>query len=108
MSEFLAEHGWLVAGVLAAGFASGFAGGLFGIGGGIVTVPALYAVFVTIGVSEDPALKSAIGTSLAVIIVTSVRSLATHHRAGHVDMRVLGEGCRDIVGLGVGHATFSD
>jgi len=89
MAEFFALHGWLFAAVLAAGFVSGYAGGLFGIGGGIVTVPALYAVFHSFDVSEEASLKSAIGTSLAVIIVTTLRSLSTHHRAGHVDTRIL-------------------
>lgn len=79
----------MIVGVLIAGIAAGFAGGLFGIGGGIVTVPALYAVFQSLNVPDGPSLKTAIGTSLAVIIVTSIRSLMTHHRAGHVDHHVL-------------------
>jgi uncharacterized membrane protein YfcA len=82
---FLAEHWELVAALFAAGFASGFAGGLFGIGGGIITTPALYAIFKLLDYAAGPSFKTAIGTSLAVIIVTSIRSLATHHRAGHVD-----------------------
>lgn len=89
MIDFLASNPAMIAGVLAAGFASGFAGGLFGIGGGIITVPALYAVFQAVGVDDAGSLKTAIGTSLGVIIVTSLRALATHHRAGHVDMAVL-------------------
>ncbi|MFQ5562741.1 MAG: sulfite exporter TauE/SafE family protein [Parvularculaceae bacterium] len=79
----------LLIAVLAAGFAAGFAGGLFGIGGGIVTVPALYAVFTALGAGEDPSLKAAIGTSLSIIIVTSLRALMTHHAAGHVDLKLL-------------------
>lgn len=86
---FFSEHAVLLVGVLVAGFAAGFAGGLFGIGGGIVTVPALYAAFRALGVEDGPSLKTAIGTSLAVIIVTSIRSLMTHHRAGHVDAEML-------------------
>ncbi|MEQ1932104.1 MAG: sulfite exporter TauE/SafE family protein [Parvularculaceae bacterium] len=87
--ENLASHAPLIAGVLAAGLAAGFASGLFGIGGGVVTVPALYAAFRSIGVADDASLKSAIGTSLAVIIVSSIRSLITHRRSGHVDGRIL-------------------
>lgn len=87
--SLLAEHWVLIVALLAAGFASGFAGGLFGIGGGVITTPALYAIFHLLGYAEGPSLKTAIGTSLAVIIVTSVRSLATHHRAGHVDGEML-------------------
>lgn len=78
-----------VAAVIAAGIAAGFAGGLFGIGGGVVTVPALYALFRTTGAGDDASLKTAIGTSLAVIVVTSIRSLAEHRRAGVVDGEVL-------------------
>jgi uncharacterized membrane protein YfcA len=87
--EFVTSHVGLVAGVLVAGLAAGFAGGLFGIGGGVVTVPALYAVFRSLGIANDASLKTAIGTSLAVIIVTSLRSLITHWDAGHVDGRIL-------------------
>jgi uncharacterized membrane protein YfcA len=87
--SFLAEHGFLILAVLAAGVAAGFAGGLFGIGGGIVTVPALYAVFHSYNIAEGPSLKTAIGTSLAVIIATSLASLSAHRRAGQVDMRIL-------------------
>lgn len=87
--DFLADHSLLIAGVLVAGFFAGFAGGLFGIGGGIITVPALYAVFQSLGVGEAASLKTAIGTSLSVIVVSSLRSLMTHHRAGHVDGEIL-------------------
>ncbi len=87
MSEILDP--FYVAAVLAAGLAAGFAGGLFGIGGGVVTVPALYALFRAVGAGDDASLKTAIGTSLAVIVVTSVRALAEHRRAGAVDGEVL-------------------
>lgn len=87
--EFLQDHSLLIAGVLIAGLAAGFAGGLFGIGGGIVTVPALYAVFQTLGVDDGPSLKTAIGTSLGVIIITSLRALSAHHKAGQVDAEML-------------------
>lgn len=87
--EFLAGHWPLIVALLAVGFASGFAGGLFGVGGGIITTPALYAVFQTLGYSDEASLKTAIGTSLGLIVVISARSLATHHRAGHVDGEML-------------------
>ena len=85
----IVDHAPLVLGVLLAGLAAGFAGGLFGIGGGVVTVPALYAAFRSIGVADDAALKTAIGTSLGVIVVSSIRSLIAHRRSGHVDARIL-------------------
>lgn len=89
MISFFAENIGLLGLLVVAGFAAGYAGGLFGIGGGIIMVPAIYAVFQTLGVGEAQSLKTAIGTSLGVIIVTSLRSLMTHHCAGHVDREVL-------------------
>ena len=101
MIEFITSNPLLISGVLVAGFAAGYAGGLFGIGGGIITVPALYAVFTAIGVDEAQSLKTAIGTSLGVIIVTSIRALMTHHRAGHVDGEIL-RGWAPWIALGAG------
>lgn len=89
MADFLTMSPWLLVFLLAAGAGAGFLGGLFGIGGGIVIVPTLYAVFQAMGVGEAESLKTAIGTSLSVIIVTSVRALMTHRRAGHVDIDFL-------------------
>lgn len=99
--DFIANYWVLFVGLLAVGFASGFAGGLFGIGGGIITTPALYAVFQALGFDDAVSLKTAIGTSLAVIIVTSIRSLTTHHRAGHVDGEML-RAWAPWIGLGAG------
>ena len=80
---------WFVAGLIAAGLAAGFVGGLFGIGGGAVIVPALYLVFTALGVDESVRMHVAIGTSLSTIIATSWRSLAAHSKAGAVDFEVL-------------------
>ncbi|RFB06053.1 sulfite exporter TauE/SafE family protein [Parvularcula marina] len=71
------------------GLGAGFAGGLFGIGGGVVIVPALYAAFTGMGMAEDEAIKTAIATSMATIIVTSIRSVMRHHRHDNVDWPVL-------------------
>lgn len=85
----LTVYGLLFAGLILAGCATGFAAGLFGIGGGIITVPVLYGVYQAAGSGDEVSLKVAIGTSLALIIVTAARSLQTHHDAGHVDRHVL-------------------
>ncbi|GAM99965.1 hypothetical protein U91I_03623 [alpha proteobacterium U9-1i] len=78
-----------IAGLLAAGLVAGFIGGLFGVGGGVVIVPALYVVFSALNVDESVRMHLAIGTSLSTIISTSWRSLATHTKAGAVDFAVL-------------------
>lgn len=83
------DYGVLLALLAGAGLASGFAGGLFGIGGGIVSVPALYFVFQAVGADDAISLKVALGSSLAVVIVTSWRALHTHGKVGNVDYQML-------------------
>ena len=75
--------------LLGAGALAGLLGGLFGIGGGVVVVPALYAVLTAMAVPEDSRIKLAIGTSLATIVITSMRSLRAHLRTGKVDTDLL-------------------
>jgi uncharacterized membrane protein YfcA len=83
------EFIWFVAALVGAGLFAGFVGGLFGIGGGVVVVPALFYVFTALGVDEGVRMHVAVGTSLATIISTSWRSLAAHTKAGAVDFSVL-------------------
>lgn len=68
---------------------SGFASGLFGIGGGAVMVPALHYAFKAIGVADSTVMHAAVATSAAVIIVNSWRSVRKHHSRGAVDMDIL-------------------
>ncbi|NGP52790.1 sulfite exporter TauE/SafE family protein [Thioalkalivibrio sp. XN8] len=65
----------------AIGAVSGLLAGLFGIGGGLVIVPALNAAFVAGLVAVDPAIRMhvAIGSSLAVIVFTALSSVRAHH-----------------------------
>lgn len=84
-----AELMTLVAALLAAGVASGVLAGLFGVGGGTVIVPVLYEIFRVIGVPEDVRMPLCVGTSLAIIIPTSIRSFRGHLTKGAVDMPVL-------------------
>jgi uncharacterized protein len=79
----------LLAALIAAGLSAGFAAGLFGIGGGFVVVPALMAVYTFFGVDHSVIAHVAIGTSLATIIVTSLRSVQAHAERGAVDFEVL-------------------
>ena len=83
--EALSEAWPFLGALVIAGLLAGFAGGLFGIGGGVILVPVLYALLGFAEVSEDIRLPMAIGTSLAVIIVTAASSLNAHRRSGEVD-----------------------
>jgi uncharacterized membrane protein YfcA len=75
--------------LIAAGALSGFMAGLFGIGGGAVLVPVFYECFRLAGVPLEVRMPLCIGTSLAVIIPTSIRSFRAHYLRGAVDLDVL-------------------
>ncbi len=66
------------------GACSGLLAGLFGIGGGLIIVPVLVYSFRAQGVPADVLTHLAVGTSLAVILFTSVNSVLAHHKRGAV------------------------
>jgi len=68
---------------------AGFAAGLFGIGGGLITVPILYYIFNNAGINPTYLMHLAVGTSFAIIIPTSIVSVITHHQHKAVDFRVV-------------------
>src|SRR5262249_43744759 len=70
--------------VVVAGGLSGILSGLFGIGGGAVIVPALYEVFRILDVPEGVRMQLCIGTSLAIMVPTSIRSYLAHRSKGAV------------------------
>lgn len=79
----------LAAALLIAGAITGVLSGLFGVGGGAVLVPVLFEVFGFAGVDESIRLPLSIGTSLAVIIPTSIRSFRGHFAREVVDTTIL-------------------
>jgi uncharacterized membrane protein YfcA len=85
----LGELAWLAAAIVAGGVVSGFLAGLFGIGGGAIIVPVLYEVFRVIGVPDEIRMQLCIGTSLAIIIPTTIRSFVAHRARGAVMPDVL-------------------
>ncbi|MGE0053509.1 MAG: sulfite exporter TauE/SafE family protein [Hyphomicrobium sp.] len=78
----------LIAGLAGAGFATGFLAGLLGVGGGAFLVPVLYELFSHYGVDESVRMHMVLGTSLAVIVPTSLRSFSGHYAKGAVDMDI--------------------
>ncbi len=73
----------------AVGALCGFFAGLFGIGGGAVLVPVFYECFRLAGVPLQVRMPLCIGTSLAIIIPTSISSFRSHYLRGAVDMDIL-------------------
>src|ERR1700743_800095 len=75
--------------LVAVGALSGFLAGLFGIGGGAILVPVFYECLRLAGVPLEVRMPLCVGTSLAVIIPTSIRSFRAHYARGAVDMSIL-------------------
>lgn len=73
----------------AIGAFAGILAGLLGVGGGIVLVPAFFYAFTTLGFAGPNLMQVCLATSLATIIVTSLRSVMSHNRKGAVDWSVL-------------------
>ena len=74
--------------LLLSGAVAGTLAGLLGIGGGVIIVPIVTLLFEGHGVPHGTAIKLALGTSLATIVVTAISSIYTHHRKGAVDWKL--------------------
>ena len=88
------DLGWgeiagFAAAVVVSGIFSGLLAGLFGIGGGAVVVPVFYQVFGLLNVDESVRMHLSVGSSLAIIIPTAIRSFAAHRARGAVDIELL-------------------
>src|SRR5262250_2646517 len=79
----------LAALLVVTGALAGFLAGVFGIGGGAILVPVFYECFRLAGVPLEVRMPLCIGTSLAVIIPTSIRSYRGHRARGAVDTEVV-------------------
>ena len=76
-----------VLGVAAA--VAGFMAGLLGVGGGIIMVPALYYAFTVLDFDIVTRMHLSVGTSLAIIIPTSIISTKTHMEYDAVDFKMV-------------------
>src|SRR5829696_1236728 len=75
--------------LVAVGALAGFFAGIFGIGGGAILVPVFYECFRLAGVPLEVRMPLCIGTSLAIIIPTSISSFRAHYKRGAVDLEIL-------------------
>jgi uncharacterized membrane protein YfcA len=83
------ELAMLAAAIIAGGALTGFLAGLFGIGGGGIIVPVLYEVFRIMNVPDSVCMQLSVGTSLAIIIPTSIRSFRAHLAHGSLPVEIL-------------------
>ena len=70
-------------------FPVGFFAGLFGIGGGLITVPFLFFIFSSLDIDPNYVMHLAVGTSFSIIIPTSFVSVYTHNKHGAVDLQII-------------------
>jgi uncharacterized protein len=89
LTAHLIAYAPMIAALAVAGMAAGFLSGLFGIGGGSVLVPVLYAAMGAAGVPEDIRMQVTLGTSFAVIGPTGLRSFLAQRARNAVDMAAL-------------------
>ena len=68
---------------------AGFFAGLFGIGGGLITVPFLFFIFEYLNIDKSYLMHLSVGTSFAIIIPTSIVSVLTHKKHNSVDISII-------------------
>jgi uncharacterized protein len=99
----ISELVWLAVAIIVGGVISGFLAGLFGIGGGAIVVPVLFEVFRFLGVPEAVHMQLAIGTSLAIMAPTNIRSYRAHLASGAVLTDIVRQwSLPAVIGTGVG------
>ena len=98
----------LAAGIMAGGVVAGVLAGLFGVGGGVVAVPVLYEVFGLLGVPDAVHMQLCIGTSLAIMTPTNIRSYLAHRATGAVLTDVVRQWTPGVlVGIAIGSGIAS-
>jgi uncharacterized membrane protein YfcA len=85
----LDQLAWVAVAVFVAGIVAGILAGVFGIGGGAIIVPVLFEAFRILGVPEEVRMQLCVGTSLAIIVPTTIRSYLAHRAVGMVIARVM-------------------
>ncbi len=83
------EYSYIVLLMVFTAIPVGFVAGLFGIGGGLITVPFLYFIFSSLNIDPQYVMHLAVGTSFAIIIPTSTVSVLTHNKFKAVDFEIV-------------------
>jgi uncharacterized membrane protein YfcA len=95
----------LAAAIIVGGVLAGVLAGLFGVGGGVIAVPVLYEVFRLLGIPDAIHMQLCIGTSLAIMAPTNIRSYLTHRSTGAVLTGVVRQWTPGVIaGIAIGSA----
>ena len=86
-------------------FPVGFFAGLFGIGGGLITVPFLFFIFEALGFDKNYLMHLSVGTSFSITILTSLSSVLAHRNNKAFDLNIVfNYGIFVVVGVMIGTA----
>ena len=83
------EYSFFILLLVLTAFPVGFFAGLFGIGGGLITVPFLFFIFETLNIDKSYIMHLAVGTSFSIIIPTALSSVLTHKKNNYVDLNII-------------------
>ena len=83
------EYSYFIFLMVLTAFPVGFFAGLFGIGGGLITVPFLFFIFETLNIDQSYIMHLAVGTSFSIIIPTALASVLTHKKNNYVDINII-------------------
>ncbi len=83
------EYSFFIILMILTAFPVGFFAGLFGIGGGLITVPFLFFIFETLNIDQSYIMHLAVGTSFSIIIPTALASVLTHKKNNYVDINII-------------------
>lgn len=93
----------MLCGYAVLGVCAGVIAGLLGVGGGLIIVPILVAMYTAQGFAVELVMQLAVGTSLLTIVFTSLSSMRAHHRRGAVAWRITAQLSTGILlGAGLG------
>jgi uncharacterized protein len=94
----LGEVAALAAAIVIGGVITGLLAGLFGVGGGAIIVPVLYEIFRALGLPEEVRMQLCVGTSLAIIVPTSLRSFMAHRARGNLPVEIIRRWAPSVIG----------
>jgi len=89
LTILISEYWYFLILIIFAATAVGFFAGLFGIGGGLISVPCLFFIFETLNIEKDFLMHLTVGTAFTITIFTSSASVLTHYKNKLVDLSVV-------------------
>jgi len=89
LTILISEYWYFLILIIFAATAVGFFAGLFGIGGGLISVPCLFFIFETLNIEKDFLMHLTVGTAFTITIFTSSASVLTHYKNKLVDVNVV-------------------